>query len=73
MGWTANFQRELNRRRIYRAATIYFVVAWGGIEIVTFFLERLPFPAWTVPLMAIVFIVGFPVSMILGLAFRYHD
>ena len=60
------FLKELRHRRIFRAATIYVVVAWGATEILTFILEKLPFPAWTVPVVAIVFIVSFPVAMILA-------
>lgn len=69
MGWIGNFQHELRRRRMYRAATVYLVVAWGGTEIVTFFLERLPFPDWAVPVLAILFVVGFPVAMLLAWQF----
>ena len=66
MGEFRDFRQELKRRRVYRAATIYLVVAWGATEIVTFLLERLLFPAWVISLIAILFVVGFPVSMILA-------
>ncbi len=66
MGEFRDFQQELKRRRVHRAATIYLVVAWGATEIVTFLLERLLFPAWVMSLVAILFVVGFPVSMILA-------
>ncbi len=66
MGEFRDFRQELRRRRVYRAATIYLVVAWGATEIVTFLLERLLFPAWVISLIAILFVVGFPVSMILA-------
>lgn len=66
MGRLKTFQQELRRRRIYRAATIYLVIAWGATEIVTFLLEKLPFPEWAVSLVAIAFVVSFPVAMILA-------
>ncbi len=60
------FLQELRRRRIYRAATIYLVVAWGATEAVAFFLEKLPFPTWSIPVLAIAFVVGFPATMLLA-------
>ena len=66
MGRIGQFIKELRHRRIFRAATIYVVVAWGATEILSFVLETLPFPSWTVPVVAIGFIVGFPVAMILA-------
>ena len=66
MGRLGNIQQELRRRSVYRAATIYLVVAWGATEIVTFLLEKLLFPEWVVSLIAIAFVVGFPVAMILA-------
>ncbi|MEE8308634.1 MAG: winged helix-turn-helix domain-containing protein [Gammaproteobacteria bacterium] len=60
------FVKELQRRHMFRAAAIYVVVAWGATEILRFIFEQLPFPLWAAPLTAIIFIVGFPVTMILA-------
>ncbi len=61
---------ELKRRRVPQVALIYAAVAWSITEVLTFLLDALPvFPAWSKSLVAILFIVGFPVTMLLAWRF----
>ncbi len=61
----ANLVRELQRRRIPRAAALYFAVAWGSTEALQFILEAWRLPEWTSALLAAAFVVGFPIAMLL--------
>ena len=60
---------ELKRRRVYQAAAIYAVVAWGLAQVVDFIAERLFLPEWIPTLTAIIFVVGFPVAIFLSWIF----
>ena len=65
----SSFFGELRRRRVYRSAAIYAVAAWGLAQVVDFIAERLFLPQWIPTLTAIVFIVGFPVTIFLSWIF----
>lgn len=55
-----------------RAAALYIAVAWGATEILVFLIDRLPiFPAWTGTVIAILFVLGFPVAMFLAWHFDF--
>ncbi|MDH3642380.1 MAG: tetratricopeptide repeat protein [Gammaproteobacteria bacterium] len=61
---------ELSQRRVLRVSVIYAAVAWSITEAVSFLFEALPvFPAWSNALVAILFVVGFPVAMFLAWRF----
>ncbi len=62
---------ELRRRRVPQAALVYAAVAWGITKIVSFLLDALPtFPAGSEALVAILFVVGFPVAMLVAWRFN---
>mgnify|MGYP006279427419 FL=1 len=61
---------ELRRRHIGRAAALYVAVAWAGTEILAFLFEEIPvFPAWADTVIAVLFVLGFPVTMFLAWVF----
>ena len=67
---TRGLVAELSRRRVLQVALVYAAVAWSITEVVSFLIEALPvFPAWSKALIAIVFVVGFPVAMFLAWRF----
>ncbi len=67
---TRGLVAELGRRRVLQVALVYAAVAWSITEVVSFLIEALPvFPAWSKALVAIVFVVGFPVAMFLAWRF----
>ncbi len=57
---------ELKRRNVIRVAMAYVVAAWLITEIASFLLEQAAAPWWSIPLLAVVFVVGFPVAVVLA-------
>jgi TolB-like protein/DNA-binding winged helix-turn-helix (wHTH) protein/Flp pilus assembly protein TadD len=69
-GTASGLFAELKRRRVLQVALLYAAVAWSITEVVSFLLDALPvFPAWSKTLVAIIFVVGFPVAMLLAWRF----
>ncbi len=67
---TRGLVAELGRRRVLQVALVYAAVAWSITEVVSFLIEALPvFPAGSKALVAIIFVVGFPVAMFLAWRF----
>ena len=67
---TRGLVAELGRRRVLQVALVYAAFAWSITEVVSFLIEALPvFPAGSKALVAIVFVVGFPVAMFLAWRF----
>jgi TolB-like protein/Tfp pilus assembly protein PilF len=61
---------ELKQRKVLQTAALYFAIAWGATEVLSFLVERIPvFPAWTETAIAILFILGFPVAVFLAWMF----
>jgi TolB-like protein len=61
---------ELKQRKVLQTAALYFAVAWGATEVLSFLIERIPvFPAWTGTAVAILFVLGFPVTVFLAWMF----
>ena len=61
---------ELGRRRVLQTAVIYAAAAWSITEVVSFLIDALPvFPSWSKALVAILFVVGFPIAMFLAWRF----
>jgi TolB-like protein/Tfp pilus assembly protein PilF len=63
------FLTELKRRRVYRVAAVYAVVAfviWQAAEIA---FPALRFPDWTLAFVIVVTFLGFPVALVLAWAF----
>ena len=55
-----NFFAELRRRNVYRAAAFYAAAAWLLVQIATQVFPFFALPNWTVRLIIIAVIVGFP-------------
>jgi TolB-like protein/Tfp pilus assembly protein PilF len=65
-----SFIRELTRRRVVQVALLYFAIAWTATEVLSFLFESIPvFPIWSKTLVAILFMLGFPVAMFLAWRF----
>lgn len=61
---------ELRQRKVLQTAALYFAVAWGATEILSYLIERIPvFPAWADTAIAILFVLGFPVAVFLAWMF----
>ncbi len=67
---TRNLVGELSRRRVLQVAALYVAVAWSLTEAVSFVIEALPvFPDGANRVVAILFVVGFPIAMFLAWQF----
>jgi TolB-like protein/Flp pilus assembly protein TadD len=64
-----NFFSELKRRKVYRVAVAYAVVAWLVVQIATQTFPFLDVPNWAIRLIIILIALGFPVALILAWAF----
>lgn len=60
------FLAELRRRRVLPMAGAYIAIAWLATEIASFLLAQAGAPSWTLRLLAIVFVVGFPLTVTLA-------
>lgn len=63
------FFTELKRRKVYRVAVGYAVLAWLLIQIATQTLPFFEIPTWTVRLIIVALVLGFPVALFLSWAF----
>ena len=65
-----NFLEELKRRDVYKVAVAYAVGAWLLIQVATQVFPFFTIPNWTIQLIVLLLILGFPVAMILAWAFE---
>jgi TolB-like protein/cytochrome c-type biogenesis protein CcmH/NrfG len=63
------FFTELKRRKVYRVAVGYAVLAWLLIQVATQTLPFFEIPTWTVRLIIVALVLGFPVALFLSWAF----
>lgn len=63
---TGGFVSELRRRRVLPIAGAYIVIAWLATEIAGFLLEQSGAPGWILRVLAIAFVVGFPVTVVIA-------
>jgi RNA polymerase sigma-70 factor (ECF subfamily) len=64
-----NFFAELKQRNVYRVAIAYAVVAWLLMQVASQIFPFFEIPNWTVRLVVLLLIIGFPVALILAWAF----
>jgi hypothetical protein len=69
----SGFFAELRRRKVYRVAGVYFILAAGVIQLVT-----IVFPAWELPrgalrLVFLLIVAGFPISVITAWILGRHS
>jgi TolB-like protein/Flp pilus assembly protein TadD len=65
-----SFFSELKRRNVYKVAVAYAVVSWLIIQIATQVFPFFEIPNWTVRLVVILLILGFPIALVLSWAFE---
>ena len=63
------FFAELKRRKVYRVAVAYAIVAWLLIQIATQVFPFLEIPAWVVRMVIVLLALGFPIALLLSWAF----
>ena len=65
-----NFFSELKRRNVYKVAVAYAVVGWLLVQVTT---QTFPFfdvPNWSVRLVILLVVIGFPIAVIIAWAFE---
>jgi TolB-like protein/Tfp pilus assembly protein PilF len=62
------FFEEIKRRKVYRVAAAYAVVAGGAIQLASAVFPAWELPSWTLRLVIILLLIGFPISLILAWA-----
>jgi TolB-like protein/Tfp pilus assembly protein PilF len=63
------FLAELKRRRVYNVGVVYAAGAFVAAQAADIFLPRLGLPDWTVTLVVVLAVAGFPVALILAWTF----
>lgn len=61
---------QLKKRNVVRVAAVYLVVAWLTILFGVFSFEAFGFPPWVLSLLTAVFLLGFPVTLLLAWAYE---
>src|SRR5438067_4954621 len=67
---TATFLTELKRRKVYRVAVAYAIVAWLLIQAASILFPTFEAPPWVMKVFVTAVILGFPVALILAWAFE---
>ncbi len=65
-----SFIDELKRRNVIRVAIVYAVAAWLLIQIVATTFPILHLPDWSVTLVTVLILIGFPLALIFAWAFE---
>jgi predicted ATPase len=65
-----NFLLELKRRKVFRVALMYGVVAWLLIQVAATTFPALQFPEWTIRFVIVSALLGFPVALLLSWAYE---
>jgi TolB-like protein/Flp pilus assembly protein TadD len=66
----ATFLTELRRRKVYRVAVAYAIVAWLLIQAASILFPTFEAPTWVMKVFVTAVILGFPVALILAWAFE---
>lgn len=66
----SSFFAELRRRNVFKVGVAYAIVAWLLIEVVATVFPILALPDWSIRLITIVIIIGFPIAVFLAWAYE---
>ena len=66
---TSGFFEEVKRRKVYRVAVAYIIVAGGIIQIASAVFPAWELPNWSQRLVIVLLLSGFPIALILAWAF----
>ena len=65
-----SFIAELKRRNVFRIGVAYGIVAWILVEVAHTAFPTLQLPDWTVTLVTVLLIMGFPIALVIAWAFE---
>jgi len=60
---------ELRRRKVFRVAAVYLVVAWLVLQVADVVFDPLGLPSWSLKLVILVAVLGFPLACAVAWAF----
>jgi TolB-like protein/Tfp pilus assembly protein PilF len=63
------FLEEVKRRKVYRVAVAYVIAAGGIIQLASAAFPAWELPSWTLRLVIMLLLIGFPIALILAWAF----
>src|SRR5258707_11414368 len=66
----ATFLTELKRRKVYRVAVAYAIVAWLLIQAASILFPTFEAPSWVMKVFVAAVVLGFPIAVILAWAFE---
>ena len=64
------FLAELKRRNVLRVVGAYAVVAWGTLQVADKLFPALTLPPWTVTFVAVLLLIGLPITAVIAWAFE---
>jgi adenylate cyclase len=64
------FWKELKRRKVIRVAVAYILVAWIMVEVASVLLPALLLPDWSLRLVTVLALLGFPIAVVLAWVFE---
>jgi len=65
------FINELQRRKVVRVAVAYAIASWVVVQVAETVFEPLQLPGWTLTLVVVLAILGFPMAVALAWAFAW--
>ncbi len=65
-----NFFAELKRRNVYKVAVAYAVVGWLLVQVTTQVFPIFEIPNWSLRLIVLAIIIGFPIALVIAWAFE---
>jgi len=64
------FWQELKRRKVIRVAVAYALIAWIVVEVASVLLPTLLLPDWSLRLVTVLALLGFPIAVVLAWVFE---
>src|SRR2546428_12318703 len=65
----SSFFEEVKRRKVYRVAVAYVIVAGGIIQLASAAFTAWELPYWSLGVVIVLLLIGFPIALILACAF----
>src|SRR5256885_2638405 len=65
----SGFLEEVKRRKVYRVAVAYVIAAGGIIQLASAAFPAWELPNWSLRLVIVILLIGFPIALILAWAF----
>ena len=64
-----SFWQELNERRVIRVAIAYLILSWLVLQVADVVLPALSLPEWSITLVLVLLVLGFPMALVLSWIF----